>query len=406
MKAKPTMKKRSARAVSGTRMRLDPKSIVPWSALSEVPDIEAKDSMPAKWAAHVSSPRVVVSGLSDSKPPRLERLPELEDAWTLTLPPSARFEGLPVRYHRIARKRSRSRSRPSGSTKACRPPWVSQQLIPRASISVGPRYMRTLDGELVVPVFEGIFGPDDRREYLPSGFPWQCVGVVRTMVLGVPGVQRGSGVLIGPRHVLTASHMIPWTQAASISFTPAEYNGQSVLGLGAQSFATDAIAWRSVDNVSAYDMAVLRLANPLGDMFGFWGTMAYQDSLNDRAVWQRLGYPAIFKRGGIWQPNQPVRPFAQAHIAVLETDSDGGAMELKHHGDATKGDSGGPLMGFSIQISAPPSKAINYLPVVIGVTSGQTSRTLGDFFEWDEWNVAAGGQALVDLVALAHAQLP
>jgi len=46
-----------------------------------------------------------------------------------------------------------------------------------------------------------IFLPDGRRAYYDTTYPWRCLVRIVT-----PRGWAGSGVLIGPRHVLTASH--------------------------------------------------------------------------------------------------------------------------------------------------------------------------------------------------------
>lgn len=267
--------------------------------------------------------------------------------------------------------------------------------------------MRSIDGQVVSPSFLGVFGADDRSAVLPYSYPWRCIGRIVTRV-GGNFFSSGSAVLVGPRHVLTASHVLPWNQTSvSVRFTAGFYDGQSVLGPNAASFATEALAWMALDHVSAYDMAVVRLADPLGAMFGHWGTLEYREAFNDRPVWTRLGYPQLLLRNGQWVLNSGLKAYSQSNIAVLETDSDGDAMELKHRGDATEGDSGGPLMGFSVRIPPPGQTDVEYLPMVVGVTSGRISRSdPAGFWEWDKWNVAAGGKALVDLVRLSHSMWP
>jgi V8-like Glu-specific endopeptidase len=48
-----------------------------------------------------------------------------------------------------------------------------------------------------------IFSPDARRAYYDTTYPWRCLVRIVT-----PRGWSGSGVLIGPRHVLTASHCV------------------------------------------------------------------------------------------------------------------------------------------------------------------------------------------------------
>jgi hypothetical protein len=49
-----------------------------------------------------------------------------------------------------------------------------------------------------------IFPPDQRFVFSDTSFPWCTTGKVDT------GGGWGSGVLIGPRHLLCASHMMTW----------------------------------------------------------------------------------------------------------------------------------------------------------------------------------------------------
>ena len=51
-----------------------------------------------------------------------------------------------------------------------------------------------------------VFNPDGRKPYYDTNYPWRCLVWIET-----PRGWSGSGVLIGPRHVLTASHCMDWT---------------------------------------------------------------------------------------------------------------------------------------------------------------------------------------------------
>jgi hypothetical protein len=88
------------------------------------------------------------------------------------------------------RKRVRGRARPE----PLRPKWAAQTFVP----TPGPRIPRTRvlrRGKDLDPLL--IFPPDGRFVYKDIKYPWRCVGRV------VSGGKTGSGVLIGPRHVLT-----------------------------------------------------------------------------------------------------------------------------------------------------------------------------------------------------------
>jgi len=67
-----------------------------------------------------------------------------------------------------------------------------------------------------------IFGPEDRKVFYSTAYPWRCNGKVES-ALG-----SGSGVMVGPRHLLTCSHIIDWRPDGSVGwlkFTPMYYNG-------------------------------------------------------------------------------------------------------------------------------------------------------------------------------------
>jgi hypothetical protein len=72
-----------------------------------------------------------------------------------------------------------------------------------------PRSYRTfnekLDRRIVRPTT--VFSPDDRLVFQDTSYPWGTVGLVQT------ARGSGSGVVIGPRHLLTVSHVIDWAGA-------------------------------------------------------------------------------------------------------------------------------------------------------------------------------------------------
>jgi hypothetical protein len=161
-------------------------------------------------------------------------------------------------------------------------------------------------------------------------------------------------------------------------FVPGYYDGKSVAGPGANSWVSD---FRSLGSgpitgpaaVSAHDMAILRLYDPLGDALGYFGAKTYDRVWQDRNYWTLVGYPAAVTLE---------RPSYETGIAVLDDDVDGDAMELEHHGAATPGDSGGPF--FAIWPDG--------FPYVIGTVSGGLA-------ERDEDNnICAGGPELANLI--------
>ena len=90
--------------------------------------------------------------------------------------------------------------------------------------------MRTTKGRRVEPLY-GVFGSDDRKVYYPSGYPWNCIGRIFTWTdASSPNWNfYGSGVLVGPRHVLCAGHMAPWgSNNWMMKFVPSYYDGVSL----------------------------------------------------------------------------------------------------------------------------------------------------------------------------------
>ena len=135
-------------------------------------------------------------------------------------------------------------------------------------------------------------------------------------------------------------------------------------------------------------MSVMRLYDPIGSSLGWMGTKTYDSGWNGGNYWTLAGYPGSI--AGAERPSQ------QSGIPVLDTDGDGDAEEIEHHGSATPGDSGGPFFGFW-----------SGAPYAVGTTSGGETRSGGFLGIGNEDNnIEAGGSAMVDLVKWAHANWP
>ena len=110
-----------------------------------------------------------------------------------------RFDQVPVTR---LRARDIDRKLVTRAIKGQRPTGVPTAFTPKRA-----KRTHTLRPEKGKDVVLGgtIFGTDDRYLFDDQSFPWRTTGKVRTVG------KWGSGTTIGPRHVLTASHVINWT---------------------------------------------------------------------------------------------------------------------------------------------------------------------------------------------------
>ncbi|MEJ7738352.1 MAG: trypsin-like peptidase domain-containing protein [Chitinophagaceae bacterium] len=224
-----------------------------------------------------------------------------------------------------------------------------------------------------------IFGPDDRRVYYSTVYPWRCVGKVESP-LG-----SGSGVMIGPRHMLTCSHIIDWqpnNTTGWIKFTPMYYNGSAPYGSawGIRTYYKYKVSNAGgIDGTEIqYDYVVVVLDRPLGNSIGFLGAKSYTDSWDGGAHWTHAGYPNDL--------TGTQRPIYQTGIAL---DGDFWSADdnesMTHKGDVWPGQSGGPFWGYW-----------DGKPYAVATQSAHNPSD----------NFASGGSDLVDLVNRARAEFP
>ena len=221
-----------------------------------------------------------------------------------------------------------------------------------------------------------IFGGDDRT---PLGdysriYPFSAVGRVRTA-----GGGGGTGVMVGPRHMLTASHVIDWRGGSPgwLTFTPGQTPGNAPFGstFGVRVYYINQVTGSIGSFEGRRDYACVVLNDRIGEETGAMGVTTYQGSWDDVAHWQHVGYPDDL--GG----------FMPTWEGPVTLDRLGGRVarsRMRHKADVVAGQSGGPFFGLWDEG-----------PFVAAVQSHEYD---GLFFKR---NYASGGGSMVDLVRQA-----
>ncbi len=241
-------------------------------------------------------------------------------------------------------------------------------------VRLGPRpILRRRDGQKVDPLY--VFPPDGRRTYHDHHYPWCCFGQV------VCGTRVGSGVLIGPRHVLTASHILDWNAPWAAFY--ANLNGGHHHGVAhtwcVWYYEKIGDAGGSIDR----DYVVLVLDQYFGtaDKFGCLGAKTYVDDYDGEPYWRSLGYAEDFAAATL--------PTYQSGISLEEIDGGNAKAMSTRDGDFVHAQSGGPVFGWW-----------DGGPYVIGVASAGAEDNDGLM------NIISGGVAMVRLIKSAREQTP
>lgn len=225
-----------------------------------------------------------------------------------------------------------------------------------------------------------IFPPDQRAVFHDTSFPWSCFGRVDS-----PN-GFGSGVMVGPRHLLTVSHMVQWlpnNQAGWIRFRPSFFDGSAPFGdAWAQwTYYKYKVSGPTIDVIEGmFDYVCVVLNWPIGNATGWIGSRGYTDAWDGGTYWSHIGYPGDLTAGN--------RPTFQNGIALdgawWELDSN---EAMAHHADVWPGQSGGPFFGWW---SNEP------WPRAVAVQSSQNATE----------NNGSGGQDMVDLIIQARNDHP
>lgn len=229
-----------------------------------------------------------------------------------------------------------------------------------------------------------VFAPDNRYTFNDTAFPWCTAGRVETSAGG-----WASGVMIGPRHLLTCSHAIQWFAnpdpyvAGWIKFIPSYFDGSEPFGAawGTHIYWEQQVAGPTIDGTEARnDYVVVTLDRRLGDLTGWMGSRTYDDAWDNGNYWSHIGYPGDLASG--------TRPSYQGGFSLNGDDTEPATNQAIYHtADVWPGQSGGPFFGWW---DGEP------WPRVVADQSWQNSTTNG----------ASGGSRMVDLIIRARNDWP
>ena len=294
----------------------------------------------------------------------------------------------PPRPKSIVLRRSADAASLVRATQPGLPPQRDITGIPEGARRLRPRLRA--GAERVNPLF--IYPPDNRRAFTDTTYPWRACGRV------VTAAGQGSGTIVGPQHVLTASHVIDWTESDGLigwmRFEPDFNSGDTFEPSMAKiTYSYEKISQTNGEYDVAEDYVVCVMDRRIGDELGWLGTKTYDDGWDGANYWAHVGYPADIGGGQ--------EPVFEGSFSIHNSwppgfFEDGSGLDIETFASLTHGDSGGPIFGFWQDG-----------PYVIGVVSaeGTLSPVITDLTN-RTGNWVAGGHQMPDLVNKARSEHP
>ena len=263
-----------------------------------------------------------------------------------------------------------------------RPPWVPRSYLPERSRTPQPRTVLH-HGERLEPAI--VYAPDERTIYNDRSYPWGCICKVTTAA----GL-TGSGVLIGPRHVLTASHCVDWgTSNAETVQVHLTGTTAAATAFDTVTYAFTQISGDPTVTTLDEDYACLVLDQRLGDAFGWLGVKTYDSSWDGDNVWWSMGYPGDVASG--------LQPTFIRNKNMDEDEWDyGSGRAMTTSADMMKGQSGSAMFGFWDEGNPPQS-----VPYAVAVMSAYGNVWLSGSENW-----CSGGSDLTSIVRQARDENP
>lgn len=262
-----------------------------------------------------------------------------------------------------------------------RPDWVASSLRPQAAPRLSPPRVEMRG----VPLQPMVIWPpvDDRKTYNDPTYPWGCVCHIQ----GRQGA--GSGVIVGPRHVLTASHVVDWDGPAErIEVLRAGGSAQATARTIRRVYFTKIVGDPGATTIDE-DYAVLVTDQRIGDRFGWLGVRTYDSDWDDEPYWTNIGYAGDVAGGSL--------PFFQRNKSMDEDEWDyGGGRAMTTSADLMPRQSGSPMFGFWTEGNPPQAN-----PYVVAVAAAVGNIVLSGTENW-----CSGGNDLTRLVNQARANNP